>query len=168
MPYLERQTSFQRLAKIYAEKTKRLVVFCGAGASREAGMPTWDELVERIQNSYLEIAKSDIGQKLADEISLQIRNLPDNWQRMSRLRELMGEQYELAVRSALSPRNEIIPTFYNEIWNLDPHALLSFNLDNFANTSYVQRRTGRVQNHMVGVEAPTSRVSLGDGRPPNY
>ncbi|MET3855064.1 serine/threonine protein kinase [Rhizobium sp. OAE497] len=159
------QQSFQKLAKIYGEKTKRLVVICGAGASKEAAMPTWDDLIERIKENYLKVATTSIGQKLADEISLQIKYMPDNWQRMSRLKELMGAQYEQVVRNILTPNTDIIPTFYRDIWELEPHALLTFNLDNFANISYVKKKTGILQNHLFGLDAPNSRVGLGDGRP---
>ncbi|MBB4064544.1 protein kinase domain-containing protein [Gellertiella hungarica] len=165
MSQLEQQPSFKRLAKVYSEKTKRLVIFCGAGASRECGLPTWDELVVRIKDSYLDIAKTDIGHKLADELNSQIKSLPVNWHRMSRLKEIMGEHFEVAVRNNLNVDSNFIPTFYKEVWKLEPNALLSFNLDNFANTSYVQRKTGRLQNHLLGIDAPNSRISLGDGRP---
>ncbi|WP_137155907.1 protein kinase [Rhizobium sp. FKL33] len=165
MTQLEQQISFKRLSKVYSEKTKRLVIFCGAGASRESGLPTWEELVDKIKSSYLSIAQTDIGHKLAEELSSQIDSLPDNWHRMSRLKEIMGEHFEVAVRNNLSADGYSTPTFYKEVWNLNPDALLSFNLDNFANNSYVQMKTGKLQTHLLGVDAPNSRVSLGNGRP---
>jgi len=162
---LREQLSFQRFSKIYAEKTKRLIVFCGAGASFEAGLPNWDDLIGQLTSTYLSVANSSLGAKLSEEIALQIRYLPDNWYRMSRLKELMDAQYEQCIRNLLTPKSDKLPIFYKKIWDLEPHALLSFNLDNLANTSYVQRKLGVLQNHLSGIDAPNSRVGLGDGRP---
>jgi len=165
MNFFEEQENFRKLAKIYSEDTSRLVVFCGAGASREAGMPSWDELVALLLKAYLDIATTGLGQKIAEERALQVESARDNWQRMSMLKEFMGEQYEQTIGAVLRSDSGLIPSFYRNIWDLNPNALLTFNLDGFANNSYVNRKTGKLQSHIAGIDAPHSRVGLGDGRP---
>ncbi|WP_438747863.1 protein kinase domain-containing protein [Pararhizobium sp. O133] len=163
---LEAQPNFARLAKIYKEETKRLVIFCGAGSSREAGLPNWDELVDQLLESYLSLAANTaVSEKLADEISNTVKYIPDNWSKISYLKNQMGAQFEIEARRILTPKSINCPTFFEHVWHLNPHALLSFNLDGFAANSYAKRKTGIVPNHLLGVDAPLSRLALGDSRP---
>ena len=166
MTPLENQPNFLRLRKIYKEETKRLIFFCGAGASREAGLPNWNELIDELLDSYLALAAATaVGEKLTDEIRNTIKYIPDNWSKISHLKNLMGVQFELEIRRLLSPKSTTCPTFFEKVWHLNPHALLSFNLDGFAANSYAQKKTGIVPNYLLGIDAHSSRLALGDSRP---
>lgn len=165
MQTLHDQLYFKKLSKIYAEKTKRLIVFCGAGASLEADVPNWTGLIETLKAHYLTSAHTTLGEKIAEGFSEQIDAEPSNWNKMGMLKEALGEQYEQIVRTILQPKTGKIPTFHRKIWDLDPHAILSFNLDNLTNISFAERRTGTVPNYLLGKDAASSRTSLGDGRP---
>lgn len=60
MPFDTGQTAYEALQAIAAERTGRLVVWCGAGLSVPAGLPTWAQLRERLQDSLVAKA-SNLG-----------------------------------------------------------------------------------------------------------
>lgn len=162
--WFEDQLSFRSFREVVRGTTKRLVVFCGSGASRSAGLPTWPRFVELLEQSALQIAQSDVNRVLVEATIAKNAAIQSLWSKVDNLRTMLSGQYENAVRSALSPAsNAILPIFYQEIWRLNPSALLTLNLDGYVNESYARLKTGISPRHYLGTHVSGSRdIFLGD------
>lgn len=136
------QSSFERLADLYGQDVRRLIVFSGAGASREVGLPDWPMFVSRLKQHYAQNARTAIGEALINENLKAIDNADDPWKKVGKLKETLGGQYEIAVRNILTPPTDKLSTFYRRVWDLNPHALLSINIDGLTQASYAALKTG--------------------------
>ncbi|RYE44192.1 MAG: hypothetical protein EOP24_24490 [Hyphomicrobiales bacterium] len=159
----EAQLSFRSFREIVRGKTKRLVVFCGSGASRSAGLPTWAEFVARLEQFSRDVAQSDVNRSLVEATIAKNTAATSLWAKVGNLRAILGHQYENAVRAALSPTMPTLPAFYEGVWDLNPAALLTLNLDGFVNASYARQKTGVSPRHYLGRQVGGSRdIFLGD------
>lgn len=158
------QPFFRRLADLYAQQVRRIVAFCGAGASSEAGLPNWDGLISELTAQYTRSAKNELGEVIAEEVIRKINNTPNNWDKMDILKEHLRGRYEPTVRAILGKNNTKIPTYHQRILDIEPAALLSLNLDGLSSAAYAQRRTGRNPNYYVGKDAHKSRNTIGGDR----
>lgn len=155
------QPYFRRLADLYSQQVRKIVAFCGAGASRELSLPDWGELIEQLKTQYSTTALTALGEGIVDETLRVVQETPNSWDKMSLLKDYLRGQYEPAVRAILQPPPNKVPTFHHRIWDLDPAALLSLNLDGLGARSYAQRKTGVSPNYYVGRDVYKSRNTLG-------
>lgn len=157
------QPAYTSLSNIYAERTRQLVVWCGAGLSRPAKLPGWKELREELQAELLAKAET-FGN--ADRAKLlqraqAIASIADPWIAFEQLREALGmTSYNAAIRNALGPAHSAaVPAAYSAVWKLRLSGFLTLNLDGFAARSFGETNVGAPINAMSGTEL-ASRLHL--------
>lgn len=158
--WFTRQRTFQRLAKVYAERSRSIVFVCGAGASSSAGLPLWDSFVGQLRGELTVPPYSSANAATLPTIIKEIENITDPWQAISTIKGRLGRaHFESAVRHILDVRDQIrsgtkrIPSFYYKIWDLNIKGLLNFNLDQIAELGFMHARPQSVVNSAVGIRA---------------
>ncbi|MDF1633920.1 hypothetical protein [Mycoplana sp. MJR14] len=96
--HLNNQTAFQRFLDVYSQRLRKLIIFCGAGASKEAGLPDWDGLVQAVRQDLNQplYATSSFANKI-QKFDLE----EDFWIKLSIAREIFGENYTNIIQSIL-------------------------------------------------------------------
>lgn len=150
--HLRSQPPFNRFLKIYSEKTRGVVFFCGAGASQSAGLPTWQGFIDLLVNEMSRPPYADIaGRDLLDQLAA-VSSEEDAWKKVSLIKQYIGDpQFESAVKEILTPSSSVVPNFYPNCWSLKPNGLLTVNLDRFASAGF--RSNGDRLNEVFGVNA---------------
>lgn len=132
----QNQPSYQRLRKIYAERTSDLTFWTGAGLSQPALLPTWHQLKNIMLKQALEqlntLSEMEAAQK---EHELQeITEELSNWRAFSILKRVMGDvNYTACIRDLFEKAEKLdVPAIYKEIWRLPGvSSLLTLNIDKF-------------------------------------
>lgn len=152
--FLSEQQTVVDLAQVYSLGSKRLVFICGAGPSRDAGLPDWTALIGKLKAELGSPPLSLVEpEKLSDKIS-SIDAEINPWKKLSLIKNYMGgPNFSAAVRRLLSSKEKIVPSFYREVWKLKPHGLLTLNLDGFAARGFQELKTGERVSEVLGREA---------------
>ena len=150
------QNAFVSLRSIVGERTSGIVFWSGSGLSAEVGLPTWrelrivlmDSLAERI--SQLEQSERGSLQSTARVIEQEA----DNWVAFGLLRNALGNTtWRAIIRESLQMAASVRPPpLYERIWRLQPHGLLTLNLDRLATRSYAEIKASPVLTEFVGSE----------------
>ena len=137
------QPAYQHLRKIYAEQTKQLVAWTGAGLSAPANMPSWvglrtrlcevanrisvnqDETVKKKTRSYAELANSET----------------DLWLAFDHLKHALGNTtFGSEIKLSLTPNEGVrVLNSYCLLWELGFRGVINLNIDGLAT-----RATGEV------------------------
>lgn len=140
MVFDKTQSSYTSLRSIIAERTNGVVFWVGSGLSAEAGLPTWEQLKAELLDALY--AKADQLNK-EDGAKLRIAargvsNQSNNWIAFDRLSNSLGRTtWRETVRRILDPSvSAPAPQIYGKIWRLNPHGVLSLNLDKLVARSY--------------------------------
>jgi hypothetical protein len=157
------QPAYDRLRKIYAEKTKQIVAWTGAGLSVVAGLPTWPDLRKRL----CEVAeKTAIHQeKNAQTRTLALKSLAESetdlWQAFEHLKNAIGSTtFRAEIKEAFAPAGSAkIPTIYSLLWQLGIRGILNLNLDGLAS-----RASGEVFSGKKRVVEFTGKNAAGHGQ----
>ena len=129
------QASFKRFARILKEGYSRVIIWTGAGASKPAGCPTWDELLTFVRTQVeLKAGSLDsFGSQLTQELLNKADKNPDYWVKFSILKRALGATtYPMVIREAFSKQEKRWPAFYSEMWKLGIQGCITTNLDRFA------------------------------------
>lgn len=146
--FLGEQTAFKRFLDLYSQQTRKLIVFCGAGASKEAGLPDWDGLVKKVREELVQpIYRSEESKRKISKFDLE----DDFWTKLSLAKEITGENYFTIIESILSSQANP-PSFFRNIWNLRVSGLITMNLDGLAQKGFVERHS-RLPHLYTGREA---------------
>lgn len=136
------QPSFVRLRSIYAERTNRILFWCGAGLSKPVA-PDWSELRQLLTEAADEkFATLEPGEAARNRKELEaIEEERDPWVAFERLKRLMGDTtYRTAVRSALDLPDAVPPEAYKQLWSIRIAGMVTLNVDRFAARSYAATR----------------------------
>ena len=152
------QSSYIALRNVIAERTQGIVFWVGSGLSAEAGLPTWSGLKEQLLKSLQEkIDKSDgsadcVEVKNLKKLASLISNEENNWRAFEHLKDSLGETtWRARIREILTPSSSVSPpTIYEKIWKLQPHGLLTLNLDRLASLAYTSVRPGHQITEFIG------------------
>lgn len=136
---IEKQPSFERLQKLYAEKIKPIFVWVGAGLSAPAGIPTWSVLRKHLENALeRKIESIDISDqsKMRNALS-SIRSQSDFWMAFQLLEEHLGvPDFRAIIRDKLSVKRGVdCPSLYEILWGMRIAGMITLNLDRFCSTS---------------------------------
>ncbi|GAB4022655.1 hypothetical protein GCM10028808_70780 [Spirosoma migulaei] len=96
-----------------AKKSHRLVVFVGAGASVDSGVPTWAELIK--------VMKQEIGLSVAENDFLKIAQMYYNQRGL--------KEYNDLIRQTLGYRNVSPNPLHRAILDLSPEHIITTNYD---------------------------------------
>lgn len=147
MSFDKTQDAFIRLRGIIAERTSRIVVWCGSGLSAQAGLPTWPILRQRLslvlRDKATSLASED-GQAVHNTIS-RIASIDSHWVALQMLREELGTTtYQQTIREALRTPIGPLPRPYVQLWRLRPLGVLNLNLDRIATRAFTELHKDRV------------------------
>ena len=150
------QNAFLSLRSIIGERTSGVVFWTGSGLSAEVGFPTWDRLRALLMDALTERVHQSLE---SDRGGLQgaaraIERESNNWHAFAMLRtRLGGTTWRATIRGSLDMYiSASPPPLYERIWRLQPHGLLTLNLDRLATRSQVDHRSGPVLTEFVGRE----------------
>ena len=140
MAFDKSQKPYKSLRNIIAERTNGVVFWVGSGLSAEAGLPTW----KQFKDGLLKELRAKAGQ-LNEEDGAELRiaargvcNQSNNWIAFDRLSNALGRTtWRETVRGMLAPSvSAPVPQIYGKIWRLNPHGVLTLNLDGLVARSY--------------------------------
>lgn len=123
------------LRSTVAMRTRRLIIWCGAGLSAPAGIPTWAALQRRLEAALYERLQSLDLTDLQRESKLRsIKQEKNPWVAFHRLQSELGvTSFREAIRAALAKAATAeMPPAYTAIWRLRPSGLINLNLDRLA------------------------------------
>lgn len=155
------QSSYKRLREIYAERTKRLIIWTGAGLSTSANLPTWKQLRDILQReAYSKARTFNESDKIKKERKVNaIETIEDNWVAFEQLKEELGETtFKHTIKEALTPKTTSIPPIYKEFWKLRVGGMLTLNLDRFTALAFTEETTnyGKTLHEIKGREIANS------------
>lgn len=134
------QPAYRDLRGVVAERTEPLVFWIGAGASANAGLPTWSGLRDSLLSDLKEKARSHTGdaREHFESRHRTISGFDDTWLAFSRLRDALGETtFRACIRRELQPASSVeIPQLYKNIWRVRPAGILNLNLDRLATRAF--------------------------------
>ena len=141
------QPGYQRLCAIIAERTNRILIWIGAGISRSAGLPSWEELKDHLCRKLSE--KANTGEEeekvLALKREAQIRAMGDYWLSFQLLRDALGHAtYRSAIREALKNAEHCaLPRNYGRVLDLPVTGILNLNIDRLATRAFTEKHPGK-------------------------
>jgi len=133
--------ALDNLKTLVGERTRRIVVWCGAGLSFPAGIPTW-QLLRRKLEVQLEQQFQSLDMK-PDECEGRIRSVRSErnlWVAFQRLQHELGDTtFREVIRGQLAPAVTVDPPdAYKALWDLRPHGIINLNLDKLATRAYLE------------------------------
>ena len=134
------QPSYRRFRSILAERTRPVLLWCGAGLSSPAGLPSWAKLKEKLiidleNKAFLfdeEVKRTLL--KACENIEAE----ENPWVAFQRLRISLGEtSFKESIREHLSiPKGAITPPQYIEFWKVGIRGVINLNLDRLATRAF--------------------------------
>jgi hypothetical protein len=132
------------------------MIWCGAGLSRSAGLPTWRELKEYLEERADAKLQTMKGGPEKDRLLHRVaesRRTGDYWRAFELLRNALGETtYRSLIRERLSTRVSP-PEVYRKIWQMRIRGVLSLNIDKFASRAFSEVHPGGSLNEFSGKNA---------------
>ena len=151
----ENQPSFQHLAKIYAENSRDIIFWVGAGLSTPAGLPSWhrlrDILLDAAKEKLSTIAGPEIGEY--EDILERLPNLPSLWDAFEDLKTVLGPtEFRTSISTILEAAEKAdVPPLYRAIWKLENvKGMLTLNVDGFAKRSHREVRNSETEVSFTG------------------
>lgn len=134
------QPNYIELSSKIKERRVRLVLWIGAGLSKKANLPLWNELKSKLVE--------DVRSVLA-QIPLDCRNAKDEknfteltveknpWVSFQRLSTSFRTTYESGIKKYLTPIDKVSPEVYKDIWQIPClQGVVSLNLDSLASQGF--------------------------------
>jgi hypothetical protein len=145
MPFDNEQPNYLGLRKILAERTRQVVIFCGAGLSKPAGLPSWSELRDRL----VKLAKKEIQNKPEsfprnEALVTAAGYETDYWAAFKTLRRVLQDTVfvsEIREAFAEAPRRNP-PQEYAELWKLPLGGFVTLNVDGFVSRGFAEAFSG--------------------------
>lgn len=132
---------FEKLRSIVATRTRRIVIWCGAGLSVPAGLPTWTLLQRRLEAQLAQkLATLDLAEAQREVKLKAIRQETNPWVAFQRLHaELGATSFREGVREAFVRAATVeVPKAYNAMWKLGPAGVINLNIDRLATKAFVE------------------------------
>ena len=157
MAFDTNQQDYKDLRDILKQRTNQVIVWCGAGLSAPAGLPSWSGLRDSlIQNgrgkiSHLEVNEAKRMAGLLDAAE----NTKNLWESFKFLKDALYEaSFVSAIRSAMEKsERSSIPPVYENLWKLGIRGMINLNIDRFAARSYSQYKPGANLSEFNGIDS---------------
>lgn len=129
----------------------------GAGASVEAGLPTWKQLIEGLTDRLSNKANT-IDERDQHHYQTHLRNSQnetDPWRVMAHLKHGLGDtSFEVGIKQLLDVgKANSIPSIYTSLWRLNVAGILTLNLDRLAARSFSAYSAGYPLEEFQGQNA---------------
>lgn len=135
----------KNLRAIIATRSRRLIIWCGAGLSLPAGLPSWSSLQRRLEKNLQDKLQSldDVSIANREARLKSIRQERNPWIAFHRLQNELGStSFREGVRSAMSPAaSSAVPDAYKELWRLRPAGVINLNIDRLATRAFSESRS---------------------------
>lgn len=129
-------SAYESLRTLVATRTRRVVIWCGAGLSASAGLPTWTLLQRRLE---AKLADKLSGQEGATDATTEqrlrgIRQESNPWVAFQRLQTELGlTTFREAIREVFAKAHSVdVPEVYKSLWKLKPAGFINLNIDRLA------------------------------------
>jgi eukaryotic-like serine/threonine-protein kinase len=155
----DKQESYLSFRDIISERTKRVVVWAGAGLSKPANLPSWPELRDGLCDSLERKAASieeDFEQKRLYADLAAIDEYPNIWLAFQKLRSALGgTTYRSKIRELFCEADRCsVPNNYKLLWKLPLDGILNLNLDRLATRAHSEIVQGKtILNEFSGKQA---------------
>ncbi len=164
------QPTYQRLRLAHAERHRPIAFWIGAGFSAPAELPTWpklrDILVEEAMEGLAGLTKPEA--ELKEEALERARTAVSLWDAFESIKGIMGRaEFNASVRGSFGGAERAeAPEAYKNVWQLPGvSAVLTLNVDGFANKAHRRIRTEEDPVIFNGRDAPSYTHLLGARRP---
>lgn len=142
MSYDAGQGTLKLLKRSYAEKTRRTIFFVGAGASTEAGLPTWHDLREALHSAIDGTVDSGSASKVTLDNFRELESLRANndyWGYFEHAEQNWGTTYNDALKNALDIDYSKVPlpVVYEKLWSMrNVRQIATLNVDGLLNDAF--------------------------------
>ncbi|MCF7911448.1 MAG: protein kinase [Candidatus Cloacimonetes bacterium] len=146
------QSSYIELRDIIKKRIGSVVFWVGSGISSPYGLPTWNELKEKLikelDKKIENIDENDI-EKLTKKKDGVLAS-PNNWIAFERLKKALGKTtYNSRIRELLShPQKE--SDLYKRIWSLGISGMINLNIDKLASIGFQNVFNNNVLSSFAG------------------
>jgi len=161
-----RQPAFLSLRDTLAERSAPVVLWIGAGLSKEAGLPLWEELYSRLKTALM-AKDADEAQTNSEALHQLEASGKSPWVRMDFLQRKLGkETYRQLVRSVFS-RSETcpVPEVYKSLMGIPHRGIVNFNLDLLAQRAFGEHSPSTPVVTFTGQQVGSHFHVLRDARP---
>ena len=146
------QESYLSFRDIISERTKRVVVWAGAGLSKPANLPSWPELRDGLCDSLKKKAAKVEEDYERESLLAKLEGIKkdDNyWLAFQRLRAALGSTtYRSKIRELFCEANRCsVPNNYKLLWKLPLDGILNLNLDRLASRAHSEINKGKILMH---------------------
>lgn len=133
--------ALDQLRSIVATRTRRLVLWVGAGLSVPAGIPTWPMLQRRLEGRLSDKFRDlDLPAAQREAKLKSIKQESNPWIAFQRLQTELGiTTYRETVKEAFAKAASAdVPPAYLSAWNLRPSGFVNLNLDRLASRAFYE------------------------------
>ena len=127
------QPSLLRLKKAYSENKsgRGPVFFIGAGLSKEANLPDWQELSRLLEQECKTVTKTNqISESRLGPLYKKIVEETGLWERFGLIKELLGKtSFAACIKDTLSTDKKETPEIYRLLCRLECSGFVSLNID---------------------------------------
>ncbi|MBX9904019.1 MAG: hypothetical protein K2Y31_06640 [Burkholderiales bacterium] len=170
MTFNQDQPAYISLRDQVGERTKRLLVWAGAGLSAGAKMPTWAQLKNNlIDAARLKSKTLDSSSRIkAEKTIITVLNEKNPWVGFKVLRdELLGPtSYQDEVKRSFQLADSApVPNAYKNIWRLPIQGVLNLNIDRIATRAIQEIKPSTTPHEFSGDQAGNLTHVLNGVRP---
>lgn len=133
--------ALEQLKSIVATRTRRLVLWMGAGLSQPAGLPTWQSLQRRLETRLEDKLRDlDVNPQARDAKLRSIKQELNPWIAFQRLQTELGiTTYRETIRDVFAKSVSVeVPAVYRDAWALRPAGVINLNLDRLATRAFAE------------------------------
>lgn len=165
------QESLKLLKKYYSESKTghNIVFFIGSGLSKEAGLPDWKELTDKLTVECRKTTENNaFSQRSYGHLLSKLNSEPDYWEKFQYIKEILGNTtYSSAIRRLLSTDGAAIPKSYKLLCGLKGCGYISLNIDDLL-TKAMQDAHHEIIYPVYGLDAERRIQDLIRNRPYIY
>ncbi len=162
------QATYRRLRDVLKERTRPVILWCGAGLSAEVGLPDWNGLKQKLLSDLEEKAHS-FDDPERSKILARCATIDDErngWIAFTQLRRALGPtSFREGVREALTlPPGAVTPRQYIGFWSAGIRGVINLNLDRLATRAYSELHSKMIAE-IAGKQISAAPQILGSSKP---
>lgn len=163
-----KQPSYRRLRAVLAERTRPVVLWCGAGLSMPVGLPDWKglkvKLLDDLEQKAISFLEPDPQRSRLLGRAQAIEEEANVWLAFTMLQSELGPaSFKEGIREHLAlPHAAEVPSQYVGFWDVGIRGVVNLNLDRLATRAYAEvRRKVLLEVNSSNIEAAPNIVGSG-------